>query len=397
MGIELRNGDFVGVREADEDEASIEASEGRVWLRPRYGREFSVPYGEVRVIYLKPLREKGTLRYGSEDEPYRARLLLTNGDSLGGLLMEMSGAVISFKPPYCEVIELAADDIVYMDFPHHYKLTVTERLSEAGARDEITVGLIGDASDVRAGMGKVVGKDTLYYNVSRILYELGVESKWLNAEQLASREILNAEHFSLLINVDENEHYYDTYSATNDGYRAIRDYVRGGGDFAHLARGTPFYYAYRPQGGRWATFTSGNELNRELGLNIASPGETKEGSEGFELPENLNRRLSFKLVGESGYLGGLPKEVEFPMVRDCRFRPIYDGETLPGAEFVPVYMLKDSSGKSYGYAMAVIRYSAGEHYALYASHLLLDASYEGVSMLEYIVPYLLELTHVEKR
>ena len=68
-----------------------------------------------------------------------------------------------------------------------------------------------------------------------------------------------------------------------------------------------------------------------------------------------------------------------------------------GAEFFPIYSLKDSAGKNYVVAMAVVDYRNRNHFAVYSSHLLLDASYEGVPMVEYLVPHLVDLTITEKR
>jgi hypothetical protein len=409
IGIALKNGDFIDAR-------LLDATQGAIAVKPRYGEAVNIAFGDVRAIYLNPGKEAGTLRYEPEDEQYRARLTLMNGDHLSGLVLAMSGQQVTFKPPFADTFKINTRDIVYCDLPYHYKNMVAESVKGARAGGgALSVALIGDPNPPpyarqkqamqappQAGAGvspaRTGGEDSLYYRVSKVLYELGIDAKWLDAAKTANRQVLAPDNVRLLINVDENEHYYDTYQRPKDGYQAIRDFVQGGGDFAHFARGTPFYYAYRPQGGRWVTFSGANTLNSLIGLNVAAPGEVVPASEPFELPENKNMRLYFELNREAPLARFLPAEVEFPLVRDARFRPIRPavGENA-GTQFFPVYSLVDSSGKNYGVAMAVVRFEKPPHYAVYASHLLLDASYEDVPMLDYLVPHLIDLTLAEKR
>jgi hypothetical protein len=389
-GIALKNGDFIDAR-------LLDASEGAVAVKPRYGNAINISFGDVKAIYLNPGKAAGTLRYEPEDEQYRGRLRLANGDVVSGLLLEMSGSQVTFRPPYGDATKINAADIASCDLPHHFMKIVADKVREAMPSGAPSVALIGDPYSNRHSKGKEVSEDSLYYRVNRALYELGIDAKWLDAAKMANRQILSPENFRLLINVDENEHYYETYQRPKDVYETIREYVQSGGDFAHFARGTPFYYAYRPIAGRWATVTDGNYLNNAIGLNVASPGEAFSGGEPFELPENKNTRLYFELNRESPFADGLPAEVEFPVTRDSRFRPIRRGELPAGAEFFPLYSLKDSAGKNYGVAMAVVEYAKPPHYAVYTSHLLLDSSYEDVPMVDYLVPHLIALTLSEKR
>jgi len=245
------------------------------------------------MVFPNPPGATGYRHYMPESYPYICRLTLVNGDHLSGLLYNMTATHLTLKPLYSDVLTVSNGMIFTVDFPFNVRLR-TRNLLEARRRagqSAIRIGLIGDIVDRETRFEK-----SFYYQAQRVLHDLGIQTKWLNALEMVKPEVLTPGNFSLLLNVDEKERYYNSVRRPDDGFAAIVRYVKDGGNLAHLAVATPFYFGFGAQQHRWVRITQGTRLNHALGMDILLPGDERPGAKPFELPDNENRAFRFVLL-----------------------------------------------------------------------------------------------------
>ncbi len=383
-GLLMKTGEFVAGR-------LLEDRQETLIVKPRYGSSFAVPFSGVDTVFPNPPGATGYRHYMPESYPYICRLTLVNGDHLSGLLDNMTATHVTLKPLYSDVLTVSNGMIFTVDFPFNARLR-TRDLLEARRRagqSAIRIGLIGDIVDRETRFEK-----SFYYQAQRVLHDLGIQARWLNALEMVKPEALTPSNFSLLLNVDEKERYYNSVRRRDDGFAAIVRYVKDGGNLAHLAVATPFYFGFGAQQHRWVRITQGTQLNNALGMDILLPGDEQPGAKPFELPDNENRMFHFVLNRESPYARYLPEEVPLALTKDCRFRPVTGNSAPEGATFSPIYVLRDHAGTSYGTAMAVIHYpqetfSGG--FGFYVSHLLLHSHFHDTPMIDYLLPRIVEI------
>jgi hypothetical protein len=383
-GLLMKTGEFVNGR-------LLEDKQETLIVKPRYGNSFAVPFSGIDSVFPNPPGAAEYRHYMPESYPYICCITMVNGDHISGLLDNMTGTHTTVKPLYSDAITINNNMLFTIDFPFNARLHTRDLLEarRAAGLGPIRIALIGDIEN-----RKTEFEESFYYQAQRVLYDLGIQAQWLNAMEMVKPGVLTPSNFALLLNVDEKERYYHSVQRADDGFSALVQYVEKGGSLAHLAVATPFYFGYGAQQQRWLRVTQGNKLNHALGMDILLPGDERPGARPFELPDNENRMFRFVLNKESPYARYLPEEVPLGLIRDCRFRPITENSIPEGATFSSVYVLRDQSGASYGTAMAVIHYpeetfSGG--FGFYISHLLLGSQFHGTSMIDYLLPRIVEI------
>ena len=389
MGILLKSGDFINGR-------ILAMDRHHVTIKPRYGPEFSVNFWEVDSIYPNLHGRSTYVKYPSEQLPWRTTVTTIDGLRLSGLLMDLEDKGLTLRPPYSEEIMLDRDSLASCVFPYSSVARLKNHLNEEYGGERPRVAIIGENNP----RGPEYEHST-YFKIQCILSELSMEGKLLTPEEMVNHEFFSADKFPILFNLDETESYYKSVNTKNDGFRALYNYVKEGGRLAHVAVGFPGFYGHESRNDNWVRTTSPPYLNRELRMNILTPGEYSDKAQAFELPDNRPAELYFELVEDSGYGEGLPERVDFPFNHDSRFRPIIsEDDATSSVLFTPVYRLKDEAGNDYGPAMAVIDYKNGEFEptrAFYVHHLVFTSEYNGHSMLNYIIPRIVSLAVDQNR
>ena len=313
QGIQARNGEWI--------EGRIEALRAnRIQIKPRYGETFEVTVD--RIAFLQPDRPEPAMQFlfHPADFPAIVRVRLANNDLLTGALESLSPYFVTITPQFSKPIRLDLDEVLSIHFVMNATARSRQRISRAWpAQMPRQVAAIGE-SDSAAGPGK----DRTILAIQRTLINLGLQMQWLGASQMVTPGMLTPERFPVLINLDQNEHYFYAVRAQADGFEAIRRYALEGGSLVHLARGVPFSLAYIPEKSRWKTIRPNHDLNALLLMDIATPDRRSAEARPFQLPPNKGQHMMFVLDRQSPFADGLPDEVEMPMIADARFRPITD-------------------------------------------------------------------------
>ena len=384
FGLRARNGEWL--------EGRIEGLQAnRIQIKPRYGETFGVALD--RIAYLQPNRldSETQFLFRPADFPAIVRVRLRNGDQVTGALESLTPATIVITPHFSKPIRFGLDDVLNIDFVMNTAVRYRERIARAWpAQVPRSVAVIGEADSALGA-----SRDTTIQATRRALLNLGLEMQWLDPYQMIEPGNLSPDRYPVLINLDQNERLYYTMRSSGDGFGAIKRYVEQGGTFAHFARGVPFAHGSVPDRSRWKVTRPPTDLNAVLMMDIVTPDRRSPDARPFQLPPNQGQHMLFVLNRRSPLAEGLPAAVEIPMIADMRFRPITDDRVTTPSRFIPIYYLVDQAGINYGVAMAAIRYpQAGggrPHYGFYVSHLLYQASVEGIPMLEYLIPKVLDV------
>lgn len=153
------------------------------------------------------------------------------------------------------------------------------------------------------------------------------------------------------------EDYYQSVNRPGDGDEALTNWLKAGGTLVSLSGGPfPFYY---------------NELDKpvvsasKFGLPVCGSGAGGRAdtlgvvtTTGWEkAPEGA--KLSFQVNREAKVFTSLPATLPWEGVKDPRWRPIFN---VVGKEnrYTPLVTLKDSTGKQFGDAAAMVEYQSGD-------------------------------------
>ena len=190
----------------------------------------------------------------------------------------------------------------------------------------------------------------------------------------------------MLINLDQKGLYYRSVHAKDDVDRALSEYVESGGHFIQCGMGTPFRFGLEARNRAWVRAPSDPGLNRRLEMDIVDVADRRHGAVAFDLPPHPERELVF--TKDRGGVAGCfcPDRIEFPAVKDCRFRPITADFVDDPARFKPLYHLRDDRGREYGAAAAWITGDGGRGARLYVSAALAQASIGGEPALKVLLP-----------
>lgn len=383
QGVLMRNGDWVPGR--------IEGLHDNLLLVKRpYSDTFGIPVNRISLVQPNRPDPETQFLYHPSDFPYVVELRLDNNDRITGALETLGMTSIAITPHFTDSLRLPLAEVVSIDFKMNRMARHRNRLAAAWNTPPPLVAAIGESD-----RSLETGIDESIVTVQRTLQNLGVEMRWLRADEMVEAGRLTPERFPVLINFDQNGRFFYSISKEGDGFDAIRDYVNEGGTLLHLARGEPFSRAYVADRGRWRVRRPLRDLNEALMMNITSPGNHSDDGRPFDWPPNPSRHMFFQLNENSPFAAGLPSTVDVPMIADMRFRPITDDAVTTPARYSPVYRLLDDAGTDYGVAMAVIEYDrwgGKPNYGIYASHVLYEASYDGRSMIEYLLPKALSLS-----
>ncbi|MCX8038495.1 MAG: hypothetical protein N3D11_15850 [Candidatus Sumerlaeia bacterium] len=323
------------------------------------------------------------------DFPAIVRVRLANNDVVTGALQSVSPFFVTLTPQVGRPARFDLDQVLSIEFVMNGTARHRDQIARAWpAHVPLQVGTIGEA-DGAVGPAK----DKTVRAIHRTLINLGLEMRWLDAYEMVEPALLTPERFPVLINLDQNERYFYTVKKPGDGLDAVVRYVQDGGTLLHLARGAPFSQGYIPESGRWKPVRPPRDLNAALQMDFVSPDRRSPRATSFQSPPNMGQRMTFVLDRRSPWATGLPDQVDIPMLADMRFRPITDDRVTSAAKFIPIYRLVDSTGMNYGVAMAVVDYGdrPRPHYGVYINHLLYEADYEGVPMLDILLPKVIEM------
>jgi hypothetical protein len=382
QGLLMRNGEWV--------EGRIEGlRDNRVWIKPRYGAVFAVPVPQVSTVQPNRPEPRSDFIFEPSTFPYAIQARLANNDQITGALVSLTGTEVVIAPQFTPRVRVDLDQVVTIRFIMNPAAQYRAWLADAWpAPVPRRVAVIGEPATNE-------GYDAPIVEIQRTLIDLGFEMRWLNANQIVEEGFLTPERFPLLINFDQNERLYYSIMKEGDGFAAIRRYVLQGGSIAHFARSVPFSYGYVAENGRWTTRKAPRNLNAELMMDIIPSDRQLPNAQSFEAPPTNGRRLYFVLNPNAPFARGLPERVELPVLTNKQFRPVIDDCVTSPARFHSVYRLVDDAGNDYGTAMAIIEYGPIEgrpHCGVYVSHLLYQASADGVSMVRYLLPRVLRLT-----
>lgn len=382
IGILLKSGEFIKGR-------IIKLDKGEVIFKPRYGKEVSIVMPDIKYIYPNEPGKIPYLIYPKDDMPWKCRIITLDNTEISGLLTHLTPDTLTIKPPYSEAIRLKNSRLVSCFFPYSSIAGLRKRLDLIKEEFHLSVALMGE-NDPKGPPYE----HSLHFNLHNILIELGIEDNLLMPEEIVDSRIFFPKRFPLMFNIDETETYYKTIHTPNDGYKALLNYVKGGGSLVHMAVGIPDFYGYEPQNRHWKRTTSPPYLNEALSIKILGPSEVSEQAQAFEMPDNKPFFLYFELNTKTPYSYGLPERIEFPFHQDTRFRPIIGDEASTTTLFTPIYRLKSENGTNYGAAMAIIDYR-GEGFkktrCFYVSPLIFTAQYQDHPVLYDLVPKIISL------
>lgn len=387
QGVLLRNRDWI--------EGRIDGVRAnRVLVKPRYGEAFGVAADRISLLQPNTPNPELQFQFRPSDFLSIVRLRLLNDDRITGALDSLTPTAITIRPLFSSSIRLDLDEVLSIEFIMNAASLYRERLAQ-GWPDGVPRQIAAIGAPERGSAERV---DAVSMAVQRTLWNLGLDMSLnpLDANQIVEPGMLTPERFPVLLNLDQNELYFYSVRAKGDGYEAIRQYVRDGGTIVHLARGVPFHYCYVPRDRRWQIGRAPvqHHLNKALMMDFVTPDRRSRKARPFHVPDNRGQHMYFVLNRLSPFAQDLPHRVDLPMIPDMRFRPITDDFVTTPAAFFPVYRLADERGTDYGVAMALIRYGRGEerpNYGVYVSHLLAQASFRGSSMVEFILPKVLEI------
>lgn len=371
----------------------IEIQSGMLKIKPPLGKIASIPLYMVDTLFPTPRDSKKYLTYTSKDITSQCLVELINGDQLHGMLDRLTPTESIITPVYGGSIKIHPHDVVLLDFPVQPLIAVRSLIEKQGGVSR-NIALIGGLRDQDSKVS-----DNVYFKVNRALFDVGLKATWLGPEQIVSRKILNTSNFSALINVDQNESYYHSVNSMNDAIKAIAQYKNSGGHVIQMAVGVPNFYGYIAHGGSWIRVQDAEGINTELSMKIASPVNNLPDGIPFELPENSNATLYFERSAESDHTITLPEQVDFPLIDDPRFRPLSSASASENAVIHPLYYLKDTRGKNYGIAAALIQYTTETPkpvFGFYAAYPLLNARHNSTSMIDYFIGYLFERIYSQK-
>ena len=384
-GVLFKDGKFI-------EGKTIQIKDYIIKLKPRLDPEEDIPLIGIKSIYPNPPAGKGSPVYDLSEKLIPAIFVLINGDTLCGIIENLTRSDITISTPYSEKMKISLSNILKIYFPYNSILRTKLNLQT----DKIIIGILGETKRTTKDY-----EETTFYKTDRILKMLGVEGKWINPTEIPQKDFLTHENFKIILNLDECEQYYHTIYSKGDGFNAIINYVNNGGNLAHLATGIPFYYGYVAQVNRWTRMTFGGQLNSALKLRVVPPGETSDGIKTFELPENNGAELFFVLNKDDPFSKFLPEKVLFPAIKDTRFRPVAPINLSQDEEFHSIYILKDELDKTYGTAFGVVAFkdknsNTIKNFTAYCSHTLFYSYYQNISMLNFIIPKIIEFSLINR-
>lgn len=381
-GILLKNGKFI-------EGESVDFRNNQITIKPRLDKEQQINLNSIKSVYLNPSSEKSPPIYEISEEIIPAKFYMTNGDSIIGIIEDINNSKAVISTPYSNHIEIKFDNIMKIQFLYNTLLNEKLKLNEK----KLNIGFIGEIRQ------ESQYEDSIYFQTSRVLEMMGLKPTWINPVKIPEKNYLLPDNFELLLNVDEFQQYYQTIKLKNDGYNAVTEYFNNGGNIAHIAIGSPFMYGRVAKRTGWEKTNSENNPNSILKLDIVSPGgKIIKNMKTFELPDNNGNELYFELNRKIAFTEDvyLPDIVPFPEIKDSRFRPVSPDNLSDNEEFIPIYILKDNKGKTYGPAYAFVIFKNADNsikkFSSYCSHVLLNASYEKVPMVNFIIPHLIDFT-----
>lgn len=381
-GILLHDGAFIQGK-------AIKLSKYKVMIKPPLTRESEIELYKIRSIYPNATVDKEPSLYDLSGDIIPARFTFSNGDKITALIEDAGDGKIKFSAPYSNSMSISLDGIFNFDFPLNPILIEKDKLKGK----KLNVGFMGELRKRTKNT-----EEGAYYKTDSILQMLGVASEFINPTQMPYKDYFSPSKFSLIFNVDEFEQYYHTIKTNEDGYDALFRYVKSGGNLAHIAPGAPFVYPSAANRNRWGRINSQTNLNADLNMQIVVPGEESGNTlKTIELPENSGAELYFELSKDTlpPQLDFLPEKVSFPETKDTKFRPVAPVNLTNKQSFYPVYILKDDLGKTYGPAFAIVFYKDEtnnlKNFTSYCSSVLLNAEYEHIPMLNFLIPQFISL------
>ena len=384
VGFLLKSGEFINGRILGKENSDI-------IIKPRYGPDFPIHAGEIDTIYLNLPGRKNFIRYPPRQRAWVCNVHLLNNSGISGLIFDITPEETIIKPPYCEEIRIKNKDILRCVFPFVELTKIRKETALFPDKYPSRIAIIGE----RNPSGPPY-EDTTYCRVQFLLSEMGMEGNLLEPEQMINDSKFNPANYPLLLNLDEMESYYRTVEYPLDAFSSLVTYFKKGGSLAHLAVGAPFYYGTDRNNSQWVKNSGPPKINSILNMNIVIPGEAYDNARAFELPDTRKAgMLYFERNKTTPLSDRLPDRIDFPFIGDTRFRPIVPDETTTRTIFTPIYYLKSSNGRNLGTAMAVLDYLETDEFeanrCFYANHLLFNSEYLEESMLNYLVPRIIDL------
>ncbi|MEN6627548.1 MAG: hypothetical protein ABFD69_15095 [Candidatus Sumerlaeia bacterium] len=354
------------------------AREGKLFFEGGEGKPFSIPVGEVLGVYPPQPLDFDYQRPMPQSALLYCRLQTTRGERISGLLRQLRGSSVVLETEAGTFLELRTRWLSSIDFPYH-------GASAPRPGNSANIGLIPLATGSEAYRVAYQGD---VHKVQSAILTIGAEPRPLGMDDLARPDVLSPARLPAVVYIDPVGEYLHTLNTRGDAQQALLQYVTGGGRLIVLARGAAFRTTVRGENGQMrrapADMTRPN-LAQEFGVKFARPASSAAGGvEPFNHPPNDGRTIFFQRASQVPRdLLGLARQVQLRSMLSAPFYPMV--ATEPGA--VPLYDLRDDSGRVFGPAMQIIPRGRGA--IIVIDHLLWESEIDNTPFVERELPKLL--------
>ena len=368
----------------------------KLFFKPNYGGEIAYPISSVNSIFFNTIENPMYYNFPPEFQPFTIKIRFLNNDLISALINNIADNSLIISAPYAYTTSVKTNSIINTEFLYSLSGDLSKETFDYTNKKGITpkVAIIGEFDQKTLPL-----ENNILFKTTQAVESMGFDWKVLSANELTNKALFNKKNYPILINLDEHQQFYRTLKNENDAMIAIIDYAnKESGTVISLGVGNPFYFGLTAEKSIWEKKVVGNLLSAQLGMNVKTIGERSENCIPFEKPFNNNNKYSFIKNSYVEYTKYLPNNVEFPQSENTSFYPISRPNDAKYS-FYPIYYLHDDCNTNYGVAMAVIIYKGenGENaYTVYASHLLSNTKFEGRSMVDYILPVIMNICLTEK-